>query len=232
MTKKMTKKDENKMIGIIEREIKEFVKNWKQKPYLWESEADVHAELYKRIKSSINKYKKFRPRKFKCTYEENGKRKEMPKKEWFGWIYLKPHTYTKINGTKSSYYPDIVIYKDTGEKHHVKEKENSPMLWVCEIKYSTEWSSDLTVASIRKDVKKLQDLLKQKADGTGINHTCFLILVRWLKKYEKNKIPKKENLIKIDKYLKGLKGKKIKLYYGKKVINNNGKETYSLLIQN
>ena len=200
------------MVNIAEREIKQFIKKWKKNPYHWESETDVHAELYIRIKSSLCKRFPLKKSKYK----------NMVKKEYFDWVYCKPKTSVKVD--KRHCYPDIVIYKGAAHnEHNDNEREEDPMLWVCEIKYSTEWSSDLTVDSIRKDVVKLQRLLEQKADGTGTDHACLLILVRWLKKYEKNKIPRKKNLNKIDKYLKSLKGKKIKLYYGEKVINNNGK---------
>jgi len=122
MKRMMTKKDDKRMVEMAEEEIEKFVKKWEKKPYLWESEFDVHAELYMRIKSSLHK-------EFPLEKSEKFKYKGMVKKEHFDYIYCNPKTYANKRAKK----PDIVIYKNTGKECNVGDRENEPMLWVCEI---------------------------------------------------------------------------------------------------
>lgn len=162
---------EREIIQMAVAEIKKFSKKWAKSPYRWESEADIHAELYMRIKLRINK--KFPPSKHACFWEENGKIKTV--KEVFDWVYCKPKTY--IKGDKNNcYYPDIAIYKENTGNCLVKERKNVPMLWLCEIKYITEWSSLLSKENVENDIKKLTQLLNQKKDGT--DRACYLIFQR------------------------------------------------------
>jgi hypothetical protein len=91
----------------------------------------------------------------------------------FDYIYCKPKTDIFIRRKKKTRYPDIVIYK--GE---FKNKGNDPMLWVCEIKYRSDWSSGISEGSVRKDIENLEGLLKQRRSGTGIDHAYYLILQR------------------------------------------------------
>lgn len=157
----MNKKNEKQIVGIAKKEIEKFTKEWKRNPYVWESEADVHAELYNKIKLKL------------CSVEYRY-RKEMVQKETFSQVYCKPKIY--IRGEKYCYYPDIVIYKNVREIRNVGERENDPMLWVCEIKYITEWSSMLAIDNVKSDINKLECLLKQKRGGA--DYACYLILQR------------------------------------------------------
>lgn len=175
---------ENEMVKIAEREIEKFAKEWMVTPYAWESETDVHAEIYMRIKLSLRK--KFPLGKYKY--------KGMRREEFFDWVYCKPKTYIK-----GANYPDLVIYKDTGMRRNVGDRENDPMLWVCEIKYITEWSSLLSKESVENDIKKLKYLLGRKEGGT--DYACYMILRRH--------IPLSES---IDKILQRIY-KKIHLYH-------------------
>ena len=158
----MTKNDEKRIVKIAEREIEVFAKEWQKSPYLWESETDVHAELYIKIKASLRKKFPLRPYKYEG----------MAKEELFNWIYCKPKTYI---GTKFT-LPDLVIYKDAGEKCNVSNKENEPMLWVCEIKYITDWSGLFPKEEIEKDINKLKCLLNSEKNGS--DYACCLILRR------------------------------------------------------
>ena len=161
---------ERKIIKIAEAEIEKFAKEWAKTPYAWESEADIHAELYMRIKSHVNK--KYPPAEHKSCWKENGKIELF--KEVFDWVYCKPKTY--IKAMNNCCYPDLAIYKEKTSGHPIKERENEPMLWVCEIKYITDWSSLLSIESIENDIKKLTQLLNQKKDGT--EYACYLIFRR------------------------------------------------------
>lgn len=156
----MTKKDEKSIVEIAEGTIEKFVEDWSRTPYAWESEADVHADLYGRICSAlVQNRKKFSKQErdnypfSKYGYEEWGKEKED-----FKAVYCKP----KVKGVRPTQYPDIVIYKKTTKPVSVDSRENEPMLWVCEVKYLTEWSSQFSRSKIKEDTKKLKHWLEQR----------------------------------------------------------------------
>ena len=85
-----------KIVNTAEKVIDEFVKEWERSPYLWETEADVHGELYKRIKSAIHK-------------KNVHKYDDMARKEYFERVYCKYKTYISGWG-QNPYYPDIIIF--------------------------------------------------------------------------------------------------------------------------
>lgn len=192
----MTKKNEKKMVKIADREIKKFIGEWEKKPYLWESETDIHAEIYMRIKKSVCKVF---PLKEKYKYEKKAN------KEYFDWVYCKP--LIKKSRKSKWCYPDIIIFKYNKKNNGCVE---SKPIWICEIKYATEWSSGVSPDNIKNDGKKLQKLLKQRADGAGANRACLLVLKRkqWKSKSKQNR--EKENRIETEKILKGTG---VKLYY-------------------
>jgi len=196
----MTKEEEKEIVEIAEGEIEKFVEEWKRDPYLWDTETDVHGELYIRIKSSL--HRKFHPKE--------GRYEDMAEKELFDCIYCKPKTDIVIRGTNETRYPDIVIYK--GE---LKNKGNEPMLWACEIKYRTKWSGTFPEGSVKKDIETLEGLLEQRSSGTGTDYACYLILQRMKKNKNKRshiRVLKKPQFVKgIEKILKN-RDMKIKLY--------------------
>lgn len=200
----MTKKNEKVMITIAEREIKKFVGEWEKKPYLWESETDIHAEIYMRIKKSL---RKVFPPKERYKYEKKDN------EEYLDWVYCKPLITRSRKNQRKWYYPDIVIFKHNKKNNGCVE---SKPIWICEIKYTTEWSSGVSNNNIKNDGKKMQRLLKQKADDTSANQACLLVLKRkqWKSKNKQNR--EKWHRIEIKKILKGTG---VKLYY-KEVRNN------------
>lgn len=160
----MNKESEKKIVKIAEKEVYKFVKEWKENPYLWDSEADVHGELYVRIKKAIKdggfpivigRYKKY-----------------MCKKAQFDRVYCKPLTYVEEEGR---YYPDIVIYERSIFSDDDKEI-NEPMLWVCEVKYQTQWGGDQSEENRKYDAKKLRQLLLQ-SKNPSIRGTKYAYLV-------------------------------------------------------
>lgn len=163
------------IVWHAEKVIKKFIAEWKKDPYLWESEADIHAELYARIKNTLHD-NRFRPKPIRYMWEENGKKKEMAKAERFNWIYCEPKTYIGKKHKRT----DIVIFKKLGKTYRIKEKENIPMLWACEIKYATEWSSLFPKENIKKDIGKLNCLLTQRNNKIkGADYVCYLVLYRY-----------------------------------------------------
>lgn len=164
----MNKKDEKEIVKIAECEVSKFVKEWEKDPYLWDSEADVHGELYVRIKEAI------KDRGF-CSV--TGRYKTyMSKKSRFDRVYCKPLTY--IEGGER-YYPDIVIYETVTFNDDNKEK-NEPMLWVCEIKYKTQWGGDQSEENREYDEEKLKQLLRQCTNPEihGTKYAYFIGLKR------------------------------------------------------
>ena len=208
MKKIMTKKNHDKIVKIAEEEVEKFVEKWKESPYLWESEADVHSELYMRIKNALYS-NGFHPKPMKYTWEEDGKKKEMAKSEMFNWIYCEPKTYIE----NCPEHPDIVIFQNLGKTYHMKARENMPMLWVCEIKYATEWSSSLPKENIKKDIKKLTRLLEQKKKkAKGADYVCYLVLYR-CKKVQERYNKKRETSIWFQNQLDKVQGKRFKTYF-------------------
>ncbi len=162
----MNKEKENKIVAIAKREVSKFVKKWKKDPYLWDTEADIHGELYVRIKKALKSLDK---KKIKGRYE-----KYMSKKARFDRIYCKPLTYVK----GGNYYPDIVIYGDCAFDNDEK-KVNEPMLWACEIKYRTQWGGDQSKENRDYDKYKLRQLLRQQTNKMhGTKYAYFVELER------------------------------------------------------
>jgi len=159
----MNKKDESIMTDIATRELKDFVKKWKKNPYLWESETDVHAELYLKIKEAIRH--KF-PNLPRYKYEIKDK------KQYFDRVYCKPPIARLNNRKRILRYPDIVVFiaeEDPKKKDCIKDKP----VWACEIKYETEWSGLLSLEGVKKDIDTLKYLYAERNVKT-----CYLILRR------------------------------------------------------
>lgn len=173
MGRLMSKKDE-KIVKSAEEAIKKFAEDWSKNPYIWDTEADVHAELYKRIYKRLKRLGGVMKERYK----------EWDSCENFSSVYCKPLVHRRIKGNKSDrIHPDIVIYKKTKPlslKELDKNKQNEPMLWVCEIKYSTEWGSQFLSENIKKDIRKLDGLYKQRKDKAinGADNVHLLILER------------------------------------------------------
>lgn len=168
----MNKEKEKKIVKIAEREVKKFVKEWKKNPYLWDTEADIHGELYVRIKKS---FKGIDKKKIKWIYG-----KYMCNEARFDRVYCEPLTYVRGGG---NYYPDIVIYEDYASDNDDK-RINEPMLWVCEIKYKTQWGGDQNEEDWEYDKEKLKRLLEQQKDSRirGTKYACCLRFARYKQK--------------------------------------------------
>ena len=54
------------------------------------------------------------------------------------------------------------------------------MLWVCEIKYKTQWGGDQSEDNRKYDKQKLKKLLKQQKDPKirGTKRACSLVFIR------------------------------------------------------
>ncbi|MBM3254524.1 MAG: hypothetical protein FJZ16_09745 [Candidatus Omnitrophica bacterium] len=143
----MTKTNEKEIVEIANRTVGRFIKLWKKNPYLWDTEADIHGELYVMIKSALK-----RKGLIRGCYKEY-----MDRKEYFSRVYCKPLTHI---GKNKKYYPDIVIYEKLTFKN--KDEINEPMLWVCEIKYKTQWGGDQSLENRNYDKTKLRKLLRQR----------------------------------------------------------------------
>ena len=186
----MTKKNEKKIVKIAENEIVKFIKEWKKNPYLWGSETDIHAEIYIRIKKSL--HKEFPIEK----YQYRGMKKE----ECLDWIYCKSPIGRVKKGKKICDYPDISIF--TYSKNKKGDCAKDKLIWICEIKYATDWAGTLIVEHVKSDIRKLKYFLKR--ENRGAYKACYLILRRYHSPSEFVK--------KILKNIKKLKGK-LKLFH-------------------
>lgn len=160
----MAKINEKEIVEITNKTVHRFIKLWKRNPYKWDTETDIHAELYVMIKAALK-----RKGLIKGRYH-----KYMDQNEYFNRIYCKPLTHTKYG----DYYPDIVIY-DKG-KFESRNNINEPMLWVCEIKYKTQWGGDQSLENRKYDEEKLINLLKQSdSEKRGTKYACILHFFRY-----------------------------------------------------
>jgi hypothetical protein len=166
----MTKTNEKEIVGIANKTVNRFIKKWKKNPYLWDTETDIHGELYVMIKLALK-----RKGLIRGCYKN-----DMDRKEYFNRVYCKPLTHTR--GGKC--YPDIVIYdKSTFES---RDNINEPMLWVCEIKYQTQWGGDQSLENRKYDEIKLKKLLKQRNSKIKGAKNAFVLHFFRYKCKEKN----------------------------------------------
>ena len=158
------------MIKKIETIVRGFIRDWKKNPYLWNNEIDVQIEIACRIKKALKHMGKERI---------EAKYKGYRTMEIFSRVCCEPPIYFKSQGKRKKCFPDIVVFDDIPDPSKPPDepdkKRNWPMLWVCEIKYETEWGGDFQKCNREFDQTKLKALLQQK-DGT--QYACILDLKR------------------------------------------------------
>lgn len=188
------KKLENKLIGLAFKVIKSFIRDWQKSPYKWDKEIDIQVEIASRIKTC---YQKLGKDEMNASYKVNIKGFE--REQVYSRVCCEPIVFYKYeDGIRYPCFPDIVIYQDIENPKpppdETEQKTNWPMLWICEIKYWTEWIS--TPKKDDWDINKMKYLLKQK-DGT--KSACWLTFYRErerdlsskgikIKRYENNRL--------------------------------------------
>jgi len=123
----------DKIIEKIEILIKKFIEDWKKSPYVWGNEIDAQVEIASRIKNGL---RELGEESLKAQY--SGYKKE----EKSIRLCCEPPIYYEKGGKRSKCFPDIVVFDnipDAKRPPDERDQYNWPMIWICEIKYETEW---------------------------------------------------------------------------------------------
>lgn len=143
--------------GHIQAVVEKFILEWLGSPYEWETERDVQVDIASRIKFI---FKANNLHLLKAMYDG--------KVQMYSRVSCDPPIYVKdLSGEKSFCRPDIVVYDDIENCDSPPDavpRINWPQLWVCEIKYQTEWAGDFSPANKQWDIDKAR-LLLQQSDG-------------------------------------------------------------------
>lgn len=164
--------NQQKLIRVTKNIINNFVKEWRKSPYEWETEMDIHAEIYNRL---VREFEKQNWLKMRLKYDDVKDERFTGRSQTYRRIGCKPKTYFKYKGKRIIRYPDIVIYSDIPDPDNPPDKTkdiNFPMFLTIEIKYQTEWSGDWNPYNKKVDVAKMKWLIKQANDKT-INGTRY-----------------------------------------------------------
>lgn len=144
------------LVNVAWRATEQLVVEWQAKPYKWEREADLQAELVGRLRQVfgilgdqeiLGNYGDALP-----GYE---------KRQWWSRVAAEPHVPLKVHGQMRRCHPDVVIWDDIPESN--SPPEEWPILWACEIKYGFHTPSS-------GDMDKLQMLIEQEKARFG----CWL----------------------------------------------------------
>lgn len=146
------------MINNIHEMIGKFIDEWLISPYEWETERDIQVDIASRIKITL---KENNLHLLKASYDGKTQR--------YNRVSCEPRIYVKEESDERySCRPDIVVYDDIENCDSSPDEvagNNWPMLWVCEIKYLTEWAGDFHSDNRQWDIDKACSLLRQ-TDGT------------------------------------------------------------------
>jgi len=160
--------------NIIE-ESTNFIKEWHQSPFLWETEADIQAELYGRLKILLLDNDEFSQNvhypqygHIDCTSLTCGYRVFLPNGEYC--------------------FPDLIICNKLKDPNHPPDEieyANWPILCAFELKYITEEGIN-NPQNNKWDSDKLEVLIENKDIEYGL-----IINIKRTKKGSKGKVEKK-----------------------------------------
>ncbi len=145
------------MFSYILAVLDDFIREWSVSPYEWETERDIQVDIASRIKKIL---KENTLHLLKANYAGNV--------QLYSRLSCEPRIYVKdVGNERYSCRPDIVVYDDIENCDSPPDEvtgNNWPLLWVCEIKYQTEWAGDFQPANRQWDRDKTR-LLLQQSDG-------------------------------------------------------------------
>ena len=122
--------------------VTQLVKDWQKNPSMLCTEHDVQAELYARLKNTLVNLGEF-------YVKDRPNEKIIEKKSEYLWPRLSCENSIIYDweGKRSKIKPDIVLWDDLDSTKYPNiddrysairnEKDNWPILWVCEIKYAS-----------------------------------------------------------------------------------------------
>jgi hypothetical protein len=136
----MNDQEKKQICELMGQVVDAFVKEWACKPLHWLQEIDIQCDLFSHLSKALTDCKK-------CDLE--ARHSYYPNQYEFSRITCEP--YVLLSG--KSYKPDIVVWDDASNTTDTLNSGRWPILWVCEIKYT----SDAPDAS---DLGKLRQMLQ------------------------------------------------------------------------
>lgn len=101
---------DDKLMGIGWNAIKRFIQDWRKEPYRWSYEAEIQAEIYRRLNS---KYERIRENKFRGNYktDKNFIVEELKNNQILNRVTCEP----SLIYDNKYYVPDLLIWKKEGD---------------------------------------------------------------------------------------------------------------------
>ncbi len=184
----MTDTEKNEIISTAYKTVESFIQDWQHEPYKWNLEIDIQVDLTSRIKDALKVVGKD---ELYLSYKTDIIREFRGERQKYSRVCCEYSTYYnwEIGDGNSHRYacnPDIIIVDDPVDVDNLPDVTpltNFPMLWVCEIKYRTEYTSD-NKENKKWDKDKMLALLNQQKDV--VLYGCCINLSREISKDSQN----------------------------------------------
>jgi hypothetical protein len=160
----MNDQEKKQICELIRQVVDTFVKEWACKPLHWLQEIDIQCDLFSRLSKTLTDCKK-------CDLE--ARHSAYPNQHEFCRITCEPYVLL----LEKRYKPDIVVWDDASNTTDTLDSGRWPILWVCEIKYTT-------YAPDASDLGKLRQMLQ---NDTALS-ACWIKLIL----NQKTNIPEQE----------------------------------------
>jgi len=152
----MNDQDKMRLCKLIRNRVDTFISEWKTNPSHWLQEIDVQCDLARRIHLLLKHQKADVLQARHSHYQAERE---------FSRLTCEP--YVSLGGAGTSYaHPDIVVWDDHDSRMTTLNSGKWPMVWACEIKYTTG-EPDPT------DLDRLRQMLRDKVLYVG----CWIKLI-------------------------------------------------------
>ena len=142
---------------VARRTVERFVREWQANPLWWAAEADVHAELFGRLRRAYRAVGQDRLEGNYRWYSDRG----IPGRQFWCRVACKPPV--RLHSGRIV-RPDLVVGQKIGDPSHPPDEKLTgtwPLLWVCEIKCES-------LESLAYDRTKVRRLLKENPAMEGM----------------------------------------------------------------
>lgn len=161
----MNDQEKKQICELMGQVVDAFVEEWACKPLHWLQEIDIQCDLFSRLSKVLADCKKSDLEARHCAY---------PNQHEFSRITCEPYV---LLSEKAYAQPDIVVWDDAHNATDTLDSGRWPILWVCEIKYTTG-------ARDAYDLDKLRQMLQ---NNTALS-ACWIKLIL----NKKTSIPEQE----------------------------------------
>lgn len=154
---------DNSLISLTWDVIKDFIKDWQDKPYRWGYEGEIQAEIYGRLNTA---YKRIRKDTFRGNYGSYCNIESLRNNQILNRVGCE----VRLEYKGKSRAPDLVIWGE-GDPSQNNMREDWPILLVCEIKVISRKKDGVTNRkNILVDREKIEYWLEKRA-----RYGCLLI---------------------------------------------------------